>query len=135
MRVVRWTTVALAFVGCGSVAVAAAPRAAQSLQALLAQVEPGQWELRDADGGVRRQCVAKPAALVQLMHGTQSCEQALIEGTPTAATVRYACPGHGNGRTVIRVETRQLVTIDTRGVADGQPFDQQFEGRRIGACR
>jgi hypothetical protein len=100
----------------------------------LAGIEGGQWQLRSADGKVRRICVGNRTMLLQLMHGTSSCDHVAIEGSPNAAVVRYSCNGHGNGRTSISVETPRLMTIETQGVADGSPFSEKFEARRTGTC-
>jgi hypothetical protein len=101
----------------------------------LGSLEPGQWQLRDGEGGERAMCLTgNRKALLQVYHPGAPCEQVVMESSANALTVRYTCPGHGHGRTVLRVETPRLVSIETQGVADGQPFSEQFEGRRTGTC-
>jgi hypothetical protein len=101
----------------------------------LTTIEPGQWQLRDGEGGERKLCVGgNRAALLQVFHGNTQCDQVVMENGPNAVTVRYTCPGHGHGRTTVRVDTPRLVNIETQGVADGQPFSEQFEARRGGTC-
>jgi hypothetical protein len=50
-------------------------------------------------------------------------------------TVHYTCPGAGYGRTQIRLESAQLVQVDSQGIAQGFPFDFTAEARRVGSCR
>ncbi|MHA6719926.1 DUF3617 domain-containing protein [Sphingomonas sp. RS6] len=101
---------------------------------LLASVEKGKWQFRDAEGNTREMCISDPQLLVQIYHGPDQCQQFLVDSTERGATVRYVCPGHGHGRTTISLETPRLVSLDTQGVADGAPFSEQLEGRRIGNC-
>jgi hypothetical protein len=97
-------------------------------------IERGQWQLKDADGNLRKICLGNPATLLQIMHGNTQCEHFVMENSPRSATIRYTCPAHGHGRTTISVDTPRVVNVDTQGVIDGAPFSEQFEGRRIGAC-
>jgi hypothetical protein len=99
----------------------------------LSKVEPGQWQLKSADGE-RKLCLTDPAALLQVMHGAAQCEHFVMEQTQRSITIRYTCPGHGHGRTTIGVETGRLVHVDTQGVLDGAPFSEDYEGRRLGTC-
>ncbi|HEX8223500.1 MAG TPA: hypothetical protein VF605_06770 [Allosphingosinicella sp.] len=100
----------------------------------LAKLEPGRWQLREADSAARSICVADPVALVQLEHEGVSCAQEVLTSEAGAATVEYSCPGRGFGRTSIRVETPRLARIDTQGLADGRPFAYRVEARRVGSC-
>lgn len=97
-------------------------------------IERGQWQLKAADGGLRRLCVSNPAVLLQIMHGDTQCEHFVMESSPRGGTIRYTCPSHGHGRTTISVDTPRVINIETQGVADGAPFSERFEGRRTGAC-
>ncbi|MBO9621323.1 MAG: hypothetical protein J7500_01295 [Sphingomonas sp.] len=118
----------LLFLASGAVAQRhAAPNA-------LGGVELGQWQLKSADGRVRKICVSARWMLIQPMHGTAQCEHFVMQNAASSATVRYTCPGRGHGLTTLSVETPRLVSIETSGVADGSPFSEQLEGRRIGAC-
>jgi hypothetical protein len=100
----------------------------------LGGIERGQWQLRDAEGAVRRLCLGNPATLIQIMHGNSQCEHFVMENTARSATVRYTCPSHGHGRTTLSVDTPRVVNIDTQGVANGAPFAERFEARRTGPC-
>ena len=106
---------------------------AESLAALRA-VERGQWQLKAATGRTRKLCLTKPAALLQLQHGTVQCQHFVMENTPRSATIRYTCAGHGHGRTTLTVETGKLLNLETQGVVDGAPFAEQYEARLLGAC-
>lgn len=97
-------------------------------------IERGQWQLKSADGGLRRLCLGNPVAMLQIMHGNTQCEHFVMENTPRSATIRYTCPSHGHGRTTILVDTPRVVNIETQGVANGAPFSERFEARRVGAC-
>lgn len=97
-------------------------------------VELGQWQLKSPDGRIRKICVGARWMFVQPMHGTAQCEHFVMENGASSARVRYTCPGHGHGLTTVSVETPRLVSIETSGVADGAPFSEQFEARRIGNC-
>lgn len=113
----------------GGAAVAAGPLAA------LADVEPGKWELRDRDGkGGRMICVSRPMELLQVGHVAGGCQHRVVESSSRNATVSYTCPGVGQGRTALTVETGRLVQIDTQGVSRGMPFASSYEARRVGDC-
>jgi hypothetical protein len=100
----------------------------------LGGIERGQWQLKSIDGSLRKLCVGNPAALIQIVHGNTQCEHFVMENSQRSATVRYTCPSHGHGRTTISVDTPRVINISTQGVANGAPFSEQFEGRRIGTC-
>jgi hypothetical protein len=126
----RWGAIGLAGVVAGPVFALALPK----LEAL-AKLEPGRWQLRDAEAAAARSvCLADPATLVQLEHEGVSCGQEVLASEAGAATVEYTCPGRGFGRTSIRVETPRLARIDTQGLVDGRPFAYRVEARRVGAC-
>ncbi|MDQ2878739.1 MAG: hypothetical protein M3R41_06660, partial [Pseudomonadota bacterium] len=91
-------------------ATAGAPAQAPRVQ-VLAQIEPGEWQLRvpGSTAPVREMCVADPATLLQLGHPGAACHHLVLADDPAAATVHYDCPGHGHGRTVLSVETPRLL--------------------------
>ncbi|AQR73855.1 hypothetical protein [Sphingomonas sp. LM7] len=113
---------------------AAAAPAQRGAPNALGGIEHGQWQLKSPDGTTRRVCVANPASLIQIVHGNTQCEHFVMENSERSATVRYTCPSHGHGRTAISVDTPRVINIQTQGVANGAPFSEQYEGRRIGAC-
>ncbi|RYE53572.1 MAG: hypothetical protein EOP20_13200 [Hyphomicrobiales bacterium] len=100
----------------------------------LRSVERGQWQLKDATGRIRKLCLTRADVLLQIEHGAAKCDHHVVENTARVATIRYNCPGRGNGRTTINVESGKLFSLDTQGVADGSPFSEQYEGRLLGAC-
>lgn len=120
----------------GATVAAAAPLANESGIAALDQIEAGQWQLQEVgrSGAPRQMCIADPAALIQLEHAGVHCTRIVVSDEPRSATVHYTCPGAGNGRTTIRLETRSAFHIDTQGIAGGAPFDMAFEAKRMGAC-
>ncbi len=122
----RWT-VAAALVALSGVA--AAPRLA-----VLAAVEPGQWQLREAGGTTRLVCADEPVQLLQVAHPGAACGRFVVEDAANTLTVHYTCPRAGHGRTTLTRETQRLLRIQTSGIADGAPFEFDYEARRLGAC-
>lgn len=112
---------------------ASAHLAIQQLSALNT-VERGQWQLKEAGGAVRKLCVANPAALLQLYHGSPNCPQTVVDSGKDRVTVHYSCRGRGYGRTTLTVETPALIRLETQGVLDGMPFASDMEGRKTGGC-
>ncbi len=104
--------------------------------AMLDQLERGSWELRyrGAERRVERLCVADGRRLIQLRHPGPACQRVVIEDGATAVTVQYTCPGRGYGRTQIKRETNRLVQVTSQGIADGLPYEDAAEARRVGDC-
>lgn len=119
----------------GIASATAVPAQAPSL-AMLDRLEKGSWQLRErgSDSVQQTLCLGDARRLIQIYHPRQSCSRYIIEDTPGSVTVHYTCPGAGHGRTTIRSETNRLVQIDTQGIADGRPFSQAIEARRVAAC-
>lgn len=109
--------------------------AGQSL-AMLDGLEAGRWEVRVREPGVEPQriCMATGRRLIQLRHPGAACETFVVQDSPNEVVVQYTCRGHGYGRTHIRRETGRLVQIDSRGIAEGLPFEFNAEARRVGDC-
>lgn len=106
----------------------------QAVPSVLAKIERGQWQLTERDGSGRRVCLSTPTGFVQLEHGTIPCQQVVEAEDARSTTIRYVCTGHGHGRTTISVETPRLVRIETQGVADGAPFQREYEARKVAAA-
>jgi hypothetical protein len=104
--------------------------------AALQVIQPGQWALRSRSDPAqsRTLCLGDPVLLFQLRHGGAACTRFVVANDPRGATVQYRCPGAGNGRTTIKVETPRLIQIDSQGIANNEPFMIEFEGRRVGEC-
>lgn len=121
-------------------AIAAVPGSALTAErpalAMLDQLQPGQWEVRDRDvsGGRRRLCIENGRRLIQIRHMRESCRSFTVQDTADAVTVHYTCPGNGYGQTSVRYENAQLVQLETQGIAQGLPFNVRAEVRRVGAC-
>ena len=119
----------------GLIACAAPVLAAGQPLAMLDQLTPGSWELRDRSGGeARRICISKGRDLIQLRHPGPPCSNLVVDDSPAQVVVQYTCRGRGYGRTHIRRETNRLVQMDGNGIADGLPFEFAFEARRVGDC-
>ena len=104
--------------------------------AMLDQLQPGQWEVRDRDlsGGRSRLCLESGRRLIQIRHMRETCRSFTVEDTAEAVTVHYTCPGNGYGQTSVRFESAQLVQLETQGIAQGLPFNVRAEVRRVGSC-
>jgi hypothetical protein len=104
--------------------------------AMLDQLQPGQWEVRDRDlsGGRSRLCIDNGRRLIQIRHMRETCRSFTVQDTADAVTVHYTCPGNGYGQTSVRFESAQLVQLETQGIAQGLPFNMRAEVRRVGAC-
>ena len=101
----------------------------------LAKIQPGQWVLKERDGtGQRSLCLGDPRQLLTPRHAGRVCEPFVVGNAANQAVVTYRCTGGGSGRTTLRVETAQLIQLETQGIADAMPFNVMFEGRRVGEC-
>jgi hypothetical protein len=114
----------------------AAVTAERPALAMLDQLQPGQWEVRDRDlsGGRSRLCLENGRRLLQIRHMRETCRRFTVQDTAEAITVHYTCPGNGYGQTSVRFESAQLVQLETQGIAQGLPFNVRAEVRRVGAC-
>lgn len=117
------------------VAASAVPAQAPSL-AMLDRLEKGRWQLteRGSSTVLQTMCLGDARRMIQIYHPRNGCSRYVIEDQPNTVTVHYTCPGAGHGRTTIRSETNRLVQIDTQGIAEGKPFSQAIEARRVGTC-
>ncbi len=127
----RWIFAAASLV----LATAPAPAQAPSLS-MLDRLEKGRWQLSERGKAEVLQsiCLGDARRMIQIYHPRSNCSRYVIEDKPASVTVHYTCPGAGHGRTTIRAETNRLVQIDTQGIADGKPFSQAIEARRVAAC-
>lgn len=100
------------------------------------RIQPGGWQLRSLDGSapVRRICLSDPAELIQLRHPGATCSRFVLDNNPDLATIHYTCTAAGYGRTTIKVETSELIRIESQGLVNRAPFQVTLEGRRIGSC-
>lgn len=123
-------------VAAGLLAAAAPAMGAGPSLAMLDRVEAGQWEVRSREPGAspQRMCLSSGHGLIQLRHPGPACERFVVEDGPHEVVVQYTCRGRGYGRTHIRRETGRLVQIDSRGIANGLPFEFSAEARRVGNC-
>ncbi len=120
----------------GLVAFTAAAAAQGPRPALLDQLRLGSWTLHEIGSPAARRtiCVTDPAALLQVHHGAAQCARFVVSSDQRATTVNYTCAGHGYGRTTLTAESPTLVRIQTQGLAQGAPFDMDYEARRDGMC-
>ncbi len=117
-------------------AVAGPAMGAGASLAMLDQIEAGRWEIRLREPGAapQRICLSTGHRLIQLRHPDAQCERFVVQDTASDVVVQYTCKGRGYGRTHVRRETGRLVQIDSRGIANGLPFEFSAEARRVGDC-
>lgn len=134
MRVLNVVRAAMGLAMTGGLAIAA-PAAAPTLAAV-ARIEAGQWQLKPIDGSSapRTVCIGDARVLIQYGHSSAQCQHSVVANDANVATVQYACPGVGHGLTSLKVATQRNFNLETQGILNGAPFDEQFEARRIGAC-
>lgn len=132
IRSLRWAAAALAL---ASGAAMAQPAAAPTLTAMRT-VSPGNWSLRATGSpeAARASCFPDTAAFLRLRLRTAQCSRFVIEDTSRLSTVHYTCPGIGHVRTTVHVDTPRSLRIESEGIADGMPFADAYEARRIGNC-
>ena len=102
----------------------------------VARIEPGLWQLKTAgsDAPPRALCIGDAAVLIQYGHSNVQCQRFVIADEANLATVHYTCPGTGHGQTSFKITTARNFTLETQGILNGAPFDEQYEARRTGAC-
>ncbi|WP_353203124.1 hypothetical protein [Sphingomonas sp.] len=113
----------------------AAPAGAPTLAAV-ARIEPGQWQLKALDSAAAPStlCIGDADMLIQYGHAGVQCQRFIIANEVNLATVHYTCPGTGHGQTSVKVTTPRNFSLETQGILNGAPFEQQYEARRLGAC-
>jgi hypothetical protein len=130
---------ARAGIALAAVLLAATPGSSmQGADSPLARIEPGRWELRDANNeAVLRGtvCVGDPGLLAQVQHGDAPCSRVVISANARQMVIHYTCPATGFGRSTLLFETPRLLRVDSQGIHQGAPFGFRAEARRVGACR
>jgi hypothetical protein len=118
-------------VGLATVAPAGAPTLAA-----VARIEPGQWQLKALGSSATPNtvCIGDADMLIQYGHSNAQCQRFIIANEANVATVHYTCPGTGHGQTSVKVLTPRNFSLETQGIINGAPFEEQYEARRIGAC-
>lgn len=119
-----------------SIAVSAQPARAPTLRAMHG-VEGGRWLLRTRNAPAataRERCVRDPSAFLHLRHSGAMCTRFVIDDGRRSATVHYTCPGAGHVRTAITVDSVRALRIESEGVANGMPFADAIDARRLGGC-
>lgn len=109
---------------------------AQAVDAL-GQMRPGEYQIHEVGGAnaPRTLCVTDTKRLLQLAHGNAGCTFRTITAGAEAATVRYVCPGAGNGTTDVTVQGKTGLRLHTQGVQRGAPFDTVYQAQFNGPCR
>ena len=124
MQVVMAGLIASAAVAAGAVQIAA-----------LAEVTPGEWQLKEIGGTATKSvCVADPAQLFQVQHPNATCKRNVLDSSAKAATAQYTCAAGGSGRTTLTVRSSQSVKVETQGMSGGAPFAFDYDAKRIGDC-
>jgi hypothetical protein len=123
-------------IGVLGVAVLAGAAATRTQIRAFGQIQPGAWQLRalDKSGFAERLCIADAHDLIQLRHPAAPCSRFVLTNEPQTTTVHYTCTGAGYGRTTIKVESGQLIRIESQGLVNQSPFQMSLEGRWVGGC-
>lgn len=103
---------------------------------VLAQAQPGLWEISGAQGVhlTVRQCVSDIAALARFEHRSNNCTANVIKDGGNSTQIDYTCPGAGFGHSQIDVLTPRSLRISTQGISGGLPFNYVLQARRIDDC-
>lgn len=97
--------------------------------------QAGQWKAGMVGGRSRApMCLALPETLLAGGRPQPGCVYTVIRDDADSAVVTYRCPGGRQGRTEVRRDAQNIYTVDAQGVADGLPFGDRAEWRRVGAC-
>ena len=124
MRVAAAGALGMTAIAAGAVQIAA-----------LADVAPGEWQLKEIGGTETKSvCLADPAQLFQIQHAAATCKRTVIDSAAKAATVQYTCAAGGSGRTTLTVRSSQSIKVETQGMAGGAPFAFDYDAKRIGDC-
>jgi hypothetical protein len=123
-------------VAAGLIALSVSAAAQGPHLAAFDRLSPGSWMLHEIGSttAVRSICLGDPGQLLQIHHGSTACAHFVVSDGPRTATTSYTCPRTGHGRTTITVEGPTLLRIQTQGLANGAPFDVDYEARRGGSC-
>ena len=128
---VRLCVAAVAMTVCGGLATAAA---APGLTALK-RIERGEWQLKSIGTNAPAQtlCIADPRVLIHYGHDVVQCQHSVVANDANTTTLHYTCKA-SHGQTTVKVATPRSFNLETQGIINGAPFEDEFEARRIGAC-
>ena len=103
---------------------------------VLAQAQPGLWEIRGVPGvaGATQQCVADVALLTRFEHRAKSCSAKLLKSAGSESDFDYSCGPAGFGHSEVTVITPRSLRISTQGISGGLPFNYVLQARRVGDC-
>lgn len=103
---------------------------------VLAQAQPGLWEISGAPGARAplRQCIADIAVLARFEHRAKNCSAKVLKDAGSSTEIDYSCGGAGFGHSQIDVLTPRSLRISTQGISDGLPFNYVLQARRIDDC-
>ncbi len=129
-RGMRIPTVVLAALILSTPVLAAAP----ALKALSGW-RAGQWRVAELGGHPSGgQCVGNPEAVLLAGRPNAACQFSVIQDDENVGVVTYRCGDGRQGRTEIRRDTADLLTVDAQGVDSGLPFASRTEWSRAGRC-
>jgi hypothetical protein len=117
--------------GLGALALTAEQR-----PSVLAQVQPGLWEISGAPGTSTpvRQCLADVGLLARFEHRSKSCSAKTLKDGGSLVEIDYSCGGAGFGESEITVITPRSLRISTQGISGGLPFNYVLQARRLDDC-
>lgn len=103
---------------------------------VLADVQPGIWEITGAPGahGPVRQCIVDIVSLARFEHRNNRCSMKVVKDGGGSVQIDYNCPGAGFGQGQIDVLTPRSLRISTQGISDGLPFNYVIQAHRVDDC-
>src|SRR3954451_3879622 len=109
--------------------------AATQTPSVLAQAQPGLWEVSGVPGAAAlRQCVADVALLARFEQREKSCKEHTIHEAGTLTVIDYSCGPAGFGHSEVTLLTPRSLRVATQGISQGLPFNYVFQAHRIGDC-
>ncbi len=95
----------------------------------------GQWRASEIGGHPGAlQCLRQPDAVLLAGRPNASCQFSVIQDDAGTGVVTYRCGDGRQGRTEIRRDTADLLTVDAQGVENGRPFASRTEWSHAGRC-
>lgn len=99
-------------------------------------VAPGLWEVsRSASGHApSRICLRHPLQVASIAHPGERCERTILADRPGDLLVDLRCGRGDFARARVTVTTPRSLRVETQGIHAGEPFDETYYARRVGAC-
>lgn len=95
----------------------------------------GHWRAGEIGGPPGApQCLGRSDSVLLAGRPNAGCQFSVIQNDDNVGVVTYRCTDGRQGRTEVRRDTADLLTVDAQGVEGGRPFASRLEWRRAGGC-